>query len=275
MIVGLHAAYGEICTVKSKVIVFGVDGVRLDTLRYARTPFLDAVAAEGFLREVRVPDVNATWSGPCWSSVATGVLADVHGVVDNKIDGRLRDIPCFLQRASRAGLRTYAAAFWGPLLTDKAGGPIFRPDQAYVPPPSRGAHGGGDSHTDQLAADHAAKVLAVEDHDLALVYFGQVDTAGHDHGVSEAYVKALERVDTLVGHVRDAIASRATFDDEEWTCLVVTDHGHLDEGGHGGDTDVERTAWIAGCGPGAQAVDGQSLNHVDVPRLVLEPLGVA
>ena len=34
--------------------------------------------------------------------------------------------------------------------------------------------------------------------------------------------------------------------------IVVTDHGHVDEGGHGGNTEVERTAWIAAFGPGIE-----------------------
>ncbi len=31
--------------------------------------------------------------------------------------------------------------------------------------------------------------------------------------------------------------------------LVATDHGHLDEGGHGGDSEMERTVFILACGP--------------------------
>lgn len=36
---------------------------------------------------------------------------------------------------------------------------------------------------------------------------------------------------------------------------VATDHGHLDQGGHGGDHPAERTAWIAASGPGVPVTD--------------------
>ncbi len=32
--------------------------------------------------------------------------------------------------------------------------------------------------------------------------------------------------------------------------MVVTDHGHLDEGGHGGREPEVETAWAAAAGPG-------------------------
>ena len=35
-----------------------------------------------------------------------------------------------------------------------------------------------------------------------------------------------------------------------WTIVVVTDHGHLDRGGHGGREPEVATAWAAAAGPG-------------------------
>ena len=40
---------------------------------------------------------------------------------------------------------------------------------------------------------------------------------------------------------------------EDWTIVVVTDHGHLDEGGHGGREPEVATAWAAAAGPGHPA----------------------
>ena len=58
--------------------------------------------------------------------------------------------------------------------------------------------------------------------------------------------------------------------------IVVTDHGHVDEGGHGGDSEVERTAWIAASGPGIEAgVDMGTLRHVDVAAHVFEAIGLS
>lgn len=54
---------------------------------------------------------------------------------------------------------------------------------------------------------------------------------------------------------------------------MVTDHGHLDEGGHGGDTDEERTAWMVASGAGVP--EGiTSLDHADIAAQVLSTFGV-
>lgn len=259
-----------------KVVVFGVDGVRLDVLRQAHTPHLDAVSQAGFLAEVRIPDVNPTVSGPCWATVASGVDADVHGIISNKLHGhRLDENPCFLRRASRAGLRTYAAGGWPPLLSAKSGGPIFAADVVYTPPRRWKTPVGGDDVTDRHVAYDACRVLKRHDVDLAFVYFGQIDSVGHSHGIGDDYVNALARVDAHVGEIREAIASRDGFDAEEWTYLAVTDHGHLDEGGHGGDSDLERTAWIAGSDLDTlQQLPSEQVRHRDMPQLALAPLGV-
>ena len=65
------------------VLVMGWDGVRDDVRRAARTPHLDRLATRGFESTVRVHEKNRTISGPVWSTIATGVHADQHGVVDN------------------------------------------------------------------------------------------------------------------------------------------------------------------------------------------------
>lgn len=258
----------------SKVVVFGIDGVRLDTMVHAHTPHLDAIAADGFLTKTRIRDVNPTISGPCWATIATGVHADAHGITGNELAGhRLKEHPCFLSRASAAGFTSYAAAGWLPLLTSQQGGPIFRPDHRYTPPRPAGAKTGGDAESDRRTVENAATALA-GDIDIAFVYIGQVDDAGHATGTGSEYRKAVENADSCVGHVMDAILSRPTYDRETWTMLAVTDHGHRDGGGHGGNSDLERTAWIAGCGPGLDTGSADGLEHCDIPRLALAPLGL-
>ncbi|MGH8876929.1 MAG: alkaline phosphatase family protein [Stackebrandtia sp.] len=257
---------------KHKVVVFGIDGVRLDALRTANTPRLDAIAAAGFLTAIRVPDVNPTISGPCWATIATGVHADTHNIHGNDLTGHhLDDHPCFLARASKAGHTSYAAAGWLPLLTDYSGGPIFRPDHQYTPPRPGGSSNGGDATSDQATIDNACRTLTDVDIDIAFIYIGQVDEIGHHQGTGDAYTSAIENADTCVGQILDTLTARP---DEQWTILAVTDHGHRDGGGHGGDSDLERTAWIAGAGPGITTNTGNGINHADIPRLALTPLGV-
>ena len=70
-----------------------------------------------------------------------------------------------------------------------------------------------------------------------------------------------------------AVRARPGFAAERWTFLVVTDHGHRDEGGHGGRTRWERTAWLAACGAGIGPQAPTGVSHVSVAPTVLDVLG--
>jgi arylsulfatase A-like enzyme len=85
---------------------------------------------------------------------------------------------------------------------------------------------------------------------VSFVYLGAVDFAGHATGSGAAYRAALRAADQRVGRLVAAVRSRPSGPDEDWTMVVVTDHGHLDEGGHGGRQPEVATAWAAAAGPG-------------------------
>ena len=59
--------------------------------------------------------------------------------------------------------------------------------------------------------------------------------------------------------------------------LVTTDHGHVDEGGHGGTSEQERTVFVIANRLGAD-LGGRSLGEarlVDVAPTALAALGIA
>lgn len=264
-------------TSPSRVLVIGIDGVRLDVLRAVGTPHIDAVAAGGFLAPVRIDDATPTWSGPCWATIVTGVSAARHGITHNVFTGhRLAEHPDFLTLASLAGKRTYlSVGSWEPLATGACGGPLFAaPDRLTFT-----SHGLDTDRGDEAATVDAERELLAADYDVAFVYLGDVDETGHELGVGAEYRAAVERADARVGRLVAALRARAARDghaDETWTVIVVTDHGHVDEGGHGGDSDVERTAWIAASGPGIEAgAEMGTLRHVDVAAHVYEAVGLA
>lgn len=235
-----------------RALLIGIDGVRLDRLSAARTPHLDALIERGFLREGRIPAHTATISGPMWSTVLYGVWADQHGVPDNetrqpRADG-FRD---FLDRHAEAGGRPFALVSWAPLAAAVGCGPILTTAGAELVT-AEGVEGDPDAagHDEDWAvldvevARRAAEELASPDRTAGFLYFGQVDGTGHRVGTGDAYSAAIERVDALVGQVLAALDARG--DREDWTVVVTTDHGHRDEGGHGGRAPVEETVWVIG-----------------------------
>lgn len=254
------------------VVVFGVDGVRWDTLHAVNTPHIDSIAAAGFLSRFELSTEAPTLSGPTWSTIATGVWPSAHGVQDNNFHGhRLADHPDFLTRVRLAGRTTYVAAAWPPLVTTDFNGPVFRA-------PTRLSYADGDAYgwgpVDQIMADDAATALRTGDFAAAFLYLGNPDETAHHVGTGEPYVVAIEEADRQVGQVLDAIRARPRYADEEWTFIVVTDHGHKDGGGHGERSLWERTAWIAAAGP--RVAPGEvAACHADVAPSVLVALGMA
>jgi predicted AlkP superfamily pyrophosphatase or phosphodiesterase len=254
-----------------RVLVIGVDGVRLDVLRRVDTPHLDAIAEAGFLAPVATEPSAPTLSGPCWATIATGVTPELHGVLGNDLTGhRLAAFPDFLTRLAAQGISTYAAASWAPLVTTAAGGPLFAaPGRlcyvAYGDDPDSG-HDRSDA---QVTAD-ARLVLATDDPVASFVYLNDPDHIAHTHGCGNRYEAAISRADARIGLLLRAVRARS----EECTVIVVTDHGQVDEGGHGGASEAERTAWIAACGPGVPAAPAGPIRHTDVAAQVHAALGL-
>ncbi|WP_432149642.1 HAD-IA family hydrolase [Streptomyces sp. bgisy029] len=259
-----------------RVLVVGIDGVRLDTLARVPTPHLDTVADSGFLAPVTVAESTPTMSGPCWATVVTGVRVTKHAVWSNDFSGhRLGVFPDFATRLARQdGRRTYVAAAWEPLVTVADGGPMFRR-------PTRLTHHAPAADTPQAWEDadeatvrDAVAVLTHEDPKASFVYLGAPDETAHHLGCGTAYEESIASADRRLGRLLTALRERRTYEDEAWTVLVVTDHGHRDEGGHGGTSEAERTAWLACAGPDitAGAVPVRPVRHEDVAAQVYAAL---
>lgn len=106
----------------------------------------------------------------------------------------------------------------------------------------------------------------------SFVYLGAPDETAHVLGCGATYEAAIRRADARLGGLLAAVRSRASYADEQWTFLVVTDHGHVDAGGHGGRTPEERTAWVAAAGPGIGPAP-RPLRHADIAAQVFAALG--
>jgi predicted AlkP superfamily pyrophosphatase or phosphodiesterase len=244
------------------VLVVGVDGVRYDLLGPATAPSVWGLGRAGFLAAVPVDEDTPTWSGPCWATIATGTGVAGHGITGNDLTGhRLAEYPDFVTVATRAGLPTLlAVSGWPPLALAEDGGPLFAEatTREFTPVP-RASLAWDAAAEDGLAAwdaadeattARAAAILAGQAPRVSFVYLGAVDFAGHATGSGTVYRAALLAADQRVGRLVAAVRSRPSGPEEDWTIVVVTDHGHLDEGGHGGREPEVTTAWAAAAGPG-------------------------
>jgi predicted AlkP superfamily pyrophosphatase or phosphodiesterase len=244
------------------VLVIGVDGVRFDLLGPGITPSVWELGQSGFLAPVPVDETTPTWSGPCWATIATGTGVTAHGVTGNDLTGhRLADHPDFVTRATRAGLPTLlAVGGWPPLALPEDGGPLFaeatRREFAAAAKSSPTDNRREETimrnwdTADEAITERAAAILAAEAPRVSFVYLAAVDIAGHLTGAGNAYRAAARAADQRVERLLAAVRSRPSYPRENWTIVVVTDHGHVDQGGHGGREPEVTTAWAAGAGPG-------------------------
>ena len=256
------------------VLVIGVDGVRFDLLGPEATPSIWALGRAGFLVPVPIDEDTPTWSGPCWATIVTGRSVAEHGVTGNDLTGhRLAEYPDFVTLATRAGLPTLLAiGGWSPLALAEDGGPLFAEAtrREFVPVPERSL--AGWDAADETATALATGVLTGPGVPrLSFVYLGAVDIAGHVTGAGTAYRAAAQAADERVGRLLAAVRSRPA--EEGWTVVIVTDHGHLDGGGHGGREPEVTMAWAAAAGPGIDpAGPAPVTRQVEIAPLVLAGL---
>lgn len=238
---------------KPKIAVVGIDGLRIDLARgTGKMPTLDAVIAAGVFNalEMEVP----TLSGPGWSTLLTGSTHAQHQVKDNRFVGhKLLHRPDFLSQAYFAdqSTTTLAAAGWPPLVDPADAGPVIweRREQqrsGHHRVISRDGETYGYQVVDALIADHAVEAIVSKGPDVSFIYFCDADDEGHVYGPhSDQYTAAMARVENHLSRIKEAITGRVEELGEDWYLVLTTDHGHIDAGGHGDGSAVERASFVA------------------------------
>lgn len=253
-------SYSFSMTSQTKILLIGIDGLMLQrAIDSGRAQTLAALRSNCYYSDMSV--AMPTVSGPSWTTLLTGVTQKVHKVVNNEYtDHNLGSAPDFLsQAASRnSEIRTYAAAGWPPLLDPNDVGPVIRTRNEDQ---KSGRHSifvrDGETHgyetVDVEVANDAIAFIEENGPDLSFVYFCGADEAGHLDGTVEgSYFDAIERIDGLVAQLHQVILTRHQKHDEKWLIVITTDHGHRDEGGHGGDSPQERASFVIAHGIGMQ-----------------------
>lgn len=259
-----------------KVLLIGIDGIRVDVMREVPTPNMDALAAAGAFSE-EAQNVRPTVSGPCWSSILIGVGPEKHGVVNNDFStNQYADYPDFLTRIEmvKPELGTFAAIDWLPLGADAAGGPLIGDavDRKVV----LDGYEFGWLEADSISVVATVNELRTGNSDALFVYMGAPDEISHNiGGIGLEYRDAIAAADRHVGRLVEAVKNRPTFPQEDWLILVVTDHGRTETGGHGGDSPEETTVFYLASGPSAQIGTPEGpITVMDFPVTALTHLGI-
>ena len=245
----------------NKVIFIGLDGVRPDALALANTPNIDYLITNGAFDENATTN-SATFSGPGWADISTGVPVNKHGVNSNSYDPSFNfaEWPSWLDimETEDPSINTVSVTSWD----------LFHAAISYKID-RRVMHNGYDSGwatADLRIKNDAVHILSNYDPDAMFVYFENTDGVAHSYGtLAQQTLDEISLIDDYIGELITAIEGRSTSDTEDWLILVGTDHGRTNAGGHGGtSTDEKWTFYIAsgtGSEQGSTVTGASSVTH--------------
>ena len=216
-----------------KLLIISIDGCRPDALLKADAPNLRALADSGLYTWWALSR-PPTKSGPCWSTIFTGVWNDKHGVTDNTFtNSRFEQYPLLFTRLKNADPSFYSGWF------------VYWPNLGTDMPHSADVVAGDWSDVNTL--EQAINFMSTEQADGLFVHFGAADAAGHKSGFdpeNSEYINAIHVADGRIGQVISTMKSRPNYSNEHWMVIALTDHGGYIK--HHGGTMIEemRTFFI-------------------------------
>ena len=249
-----------------KVVFVIVDGIPADVIERVPTPAIDAIAAVGGYSRGTVggpkgePAETPTISAPGYMSLITGTWANKHNVYKNY--GISPDYSYWnlfrLARKEKPELQLAIFSTWTDNRTILLGEGLaeagnwrfdvvvdgLEDDESRFPPRPMDAH---IADIDDAVSREASRLIQSKGPDISWVYLQYTDDVAHEHGDSPELDQAVVDMDARVSLIWSALQARHETFDEDWLMIVTTDHGREAKSGrdHGGQTERERTIWIA------------------------------
>lgn len=215
------------------VIFVMIDGLRPDAIALAACANLQKLLA-GSAYTLHGRSIMPSITLPCHTSIFHSVTPERHGITTNDWHPMARPLPGLMEVVHAAGKHGAFFFNWEQLRDLSRPGSLrhvyFR-DNVYTP------------HGDLEIAAQAIIYLRQNTPDLAFVYFGTVDFAGHAYGwMSEGYLRQIGIVDQALGNLLNALPAGSTV-------LLQSDHGGHDRT-HGTNSPEDMTIpWLVS-GPG-------------------------
>lgn len=205
------------------VLMISMDGFRHDYPDRVPTPHIDALATDGASAERLIPPYPSQ-TFPSHASLATGVVAERHGIMNNKFRDRTRGLFVYADQASwydrpplwihatQQGLRAHVFHWIG------SRGPY----KGVSPAEARNYD---KTTTDDEKVDTILGWLKSETPPrLIMSYFRGCDHAGHEHGPDSPEVTdCIIATDARLGRLRAGLAALP----HAVTTFIVSDHGMI------------------------------------------------
>jgi len=251
---------------EKKLVFIIVDGIAADMIPNAKTPNLDLIARDGDFTEAYVGGVKGTYSetptisAVGYNSLLTGTWVNKHNVYGNEIKQPNYNYPTIFRLFSNDFPEKETAIFstWEDNRTKLLGEHLvgsnflkigyafdgFEKDTINFPHDPYREY---IKNIDIKVAAEAAAYIKSDAPDLSWVYLEFSDDMGHGYGDSPQLYDAIAFEDQLIGQIYNSVKYRQANYNEDWLFIVTTDHGRSPQDGkhHGGQSDRERSTWIA------------------------------
>ena len=243
-----------------RVVIVLIDALRYDTsISTSVMPFLNELSSRGAIATMH--SQPPSFSAPGWTTILTGAWPYIN-------DSQLFNPPDFnsarvftqdnlFADSQRLGLKTAVSGYsWfeGMLANSGVDATFFTT--------------GEDNIADNEVVAAALPWLT-EDYQLLLIHIDQVDYAGHHQGGPRDpnWNAAATRADSLLSQIV------TNLDLSQDTVLVISDHGQIDRGGHGGPEPITLIEPFVLAGAGVVPGSYGDVNMVDVAPTLAALLG--
>ena len=246
--------------VTRRVVVVLIDALRYDTsTKPAVMPFLNELRSQG--ASATMHSQPPSFSAPGWTTILTGAWPDINDSQlfnpPDEFSARAFTQDDIFAASQRAGLNTAVSGYaWFEGLLAHSG-----VDAGFYTP--------GEDNAVDIKVVAAALPWLSEDYQLVLIHLDQVDYAGHHEGGprSPNWNAAATRADSMLSEIV------AKLDLTKDTVLVVSDHGQIDRGGHGGPDPITLVEPFVLAGAGVVPGNYGDVRMVDIAPTLAALLG--
>ncbi|MRR29899.1 hypothetical protein EG834_06175, partial [bacterium] len=244
-----------------RLVIVLIDALRYDTsMKPEVMPTLAQLRAQG--ASALMHSQPPSFSEPGYSTLLTGAWPEINDGPAFNLD--YEDIPTFTQdnlfsSAHRNGWKTAVSGYyWFEKLI-----PQSDVDLSFYTP-------GEDESADIEVMDAAMPWLQKDEAQVILIHIDQVDYAGHHQGGPQSpnWDAAATRADNMLAEIA------STLDYTKDTLVVLSDHGQIITGGHGGqDPDCLLEPFVI-IGSGVNPGQYPDIQMVDVAPTLSALLGI-
>ena len=244
----------------TSVVMVLISGLGYDDSLALNLPVLEQLKQAGATAAIQ--STPPTYSQTAWGTIITGAPSETNDAPPADLlleELRPLEIDTIFARAHDANLTRaiFGTAEWGRLVSSiQLNHTFFANDTGPI--------------ADRAIFEAALPIIETNDTNLVLLHFTQVDSAARLQGgtSSEAYRQAALAVDNYLGQLTTAM------DLSHSVLVVLSDHGHIAKGGHGGN-EVE-VIWQPLVMIGQNIIPGNysDINQTDIAPTISTLLGL-